>query len=251
MKLWIAAIGVALLCVCCVTSVVEHPAEKTSVAVVTGGHGFDKEPFLSLFQGYPDIEYVHLPQKDHSELFEDISGWPYDVIVLYNMTQNISEKRRQNFVQLLDRGVGLVVLHHAIAAFQDWPEFQDIIGARYFLEEGTTAGVTHPKSGYQHDVDFTVHVEDPDHPVTRGLTDFRVHDETYNNWYLASGNRVLLTTNHPASDKALCWVRRFRNANVCYIQMGHGPTIFADESYRRLIVQSICWAAGGRAVRDE
>jgi len=251
MKLLVTAIGIALLCVCCLTSAVARPAQNTKVAVVTGGHGFDKEVFLSLFKGCPDIEYVHLPQKDHSELLEDISDWSYDVIVLYNMTQEISEKRRQNFVQLLDRSVGLVVLHHAIAAFQDWPEFQDIIGARYFLEEGTTGGVTRAKSGYQHDVDFTVHVEDRDHPVTRGLSDFRVHDETYNNWFLASGNRVLLTTDHPASDKALCWVRKFRNANVCYIQMGHGPSIFANESYRRLVVQSIRWAAGDRAVHKE
>jgi len=89
------------------------------VAVVTGGHDFEEEEFLSLFAGHKDIEYVHVPQSDHSEIFEDISQWPYDVIVLYNMTQQISPRRRANFVKLLEDGVGLVVLHHAILAFQE------------------------------------------------------------------------------------------------------------------------------------
>ena len=251
MKLLVTAVAVALICFGCLHSSVEPQGEAIKVAVVTGGHAFDEGPFLSLFEGYPGIEYVHVPQKDHSELFEDISGWPYDVIALYNMTQDISEKRRENFVQLLDQGVGLVVLHHTIAAFQDWPEFEEIIGARYVLEETATGGVTRAKSGYQHDVDFTIHVEDSDHPVTRGLSDFRVHDEVYNNWYMAAGNRVLLTTDHPASDKAVCWVRKFRKANVCYIQMGHGTSIFADESYRRLVVQAIRWTAGSNVGDQE
>ena len=243
MKLWIV-VGIAILCFGCQCAQVDEPAGGIKVAVVTGGHSFDERTFLSLFEGHGDVAYTHVPQKDHSELFEDIGQWSYDVIVLYNMTQDISEKRRRNFVELLDGGVGLVVLHHAIAAYQGWPEFQDIIGARYFLEDTTVDGVAHAKSSYQHDVDFTIKVEDPNHPITRGLSDFRVHDETYNNWFFAPGNHLLLSTDHPASDRPVCWVRTYRNAKVCHIQIGHGQSIFADENYRRLVAQSMRWVAG-------
>jgi type 1 glutamine amidotransferase len=244
MKFSILVVVISILCFGCVSTHVDAPAGDIKTAVVTGGHGFNKPAFLGLFEGHADIGYVHVPQKDHSELFEDITQWPYDVIVLYNMTQEIPEKRRRNFVGLLDQGVGLVVLHHAIAAYQAWPEFQDIIGARYFLEDTTVNGVAHSKSGYQHDVDFTIKVEDRNHPITLGLSDFRVHDETYNNWFFAPGNHLLLSTDHPASDKPVCWVRTYRNARVCHIQIGHGPSIFADENYRRLVAQSIRWTAG-------
>jgi hypothetical protein len=62
------------------------------VAVVTGGHAFDESAFLRLFTSGTEITYTHLPQTDDSEVFDEIGAWPYDVIVLYNFTQKISEK---------------------------------------------------------------------------------------------------------------------------------------------------------------
>ena len=242
MKVWITVVVVAFLCVGCACGRVDGHPERIRVAVVTGGHAFDRGSFLQVFEGHADIEYVHLPQKDHSELFEDIRQWPYDVIVLYNMTQEISERRRRNFIALLDQGVGLVVLHHAIAAFRTWPEFEDIIGASYFLEDTVVDGVIHKASRPTHDVDFPIYIQDPRHPITRGLRDFRVHDETYKGFLCDPGNHVLLTTDDPASDRAVCWVRTYRKANVCYIQMGHGPSTYANENYRRLVVGAIRWA---------
>lgn len=84
------------------------------VVVVTGGHGFEHDPFFKIFGQIEQIKYVEAVQKDHSELFEDIGKWDYDVIVFYNMTQNISEQRRKNFLALLDKGVGVVALHHTM-----------------------------------------------------------------------------------------------------------------------------------------
>jgi type 1 glutamine amidotransferase len=217
-------------------------SDKIKVVVVTGGHGF-KESFFSLFDGYDDIEYVNSEQKDHSEIFEDIRGWDYDVVVLFNMTQKISDKRKGNFLKLLDKGVGVVALHHCIGAFQNWPEYRRIIGGRYYLTAFEEHGQMHEKSGYDHDVDMTVHIEDNEHPVTRGISDFVVHDEVYNKCVFESDNYVILSTNHPASDKSLAWVRKYSKTRVCYIQMGHGTSIYSDKNYRRLVAQAIRWSA--------
>ena len=35
-------------------------AEKIKMVVITGGHEFEQKPFLSLFEGYEDIEYVRV-----------------------------------------------------------------------------------------------------------------------------------------------------------------------------------------------
>ena len=56
-----------------------------------------------MFESFGDIEYTEFQLKDHSEIFEDVSDWDYDVIVSYNMTQEISTKRRRNFARLLRR----------------------------------------------------------------------------------------------------------------------------------------------------
>jgi type 1 glutamine amidotransferase len=237
---------VAVCCCSCGPSLQpekEH-TEKIKVVVVTAGHGFKKEPFFAIFESCDDIEYVEAEQQDHSELFEDISGWDYDVIVLYNMTQEISPKRQQNFVTLLNRGVGLVALHHSIGAFQQWPEYRKIIGGRYYLNEMQEDGVVHPKSQYKHDLNITAQVRDKHHPIARGMTDFVIYDEAYKQCVFEKDNRVLLTTAHPASDEPLAWVRHYGKARVCYIQLGHGAEAYANENYRLLVSRAIRWSAG-------
>jgi len=216
--------------------------DKTiKVVVITGGHGFEQESFLKMFAGF---KYVHANQQDHSEIFEDISGWDYDVIVLYNMTQDISPKRQKNFISLLDKGIGVVAMHHSIGAFGSWPEFQKIIGGKYYLEAVEENGVQQQASTYKDDVDIAVHVADNNHAVTRGVSDFAVRDETYKKCVFEPDNHILLSTDEPTSDKALCWVRKYGNANVCYIMQGHGTSIYANENYLKILTQAIRWSVG-------
>lgn len=251
MRAWASALLLAVVALVgsCNNSLSSRTAfgepDKIDVVVVTGGHGFDHDPFLALFQGYDDIRYVEAPQKDHSELFEDISDWKYDVIVLYNMTQNISPRRQDNFKTLLSRGVGLVSLHHAEAAFQDWEDYRRIIGARYPTKPQEIDGVPYKTGTFLHGVDLTVNVRDAKHPITRGMDDFQIHDETYKGVWFAKDNHVLLTTDHATSDATIGWTRQYGDTPVCFIQLGHDAKAYANPSYRQLIARSIRWAAGG------
>lgn len=249
----VALVGVSLLLMTFVCSCdsflrpqphVQEQAEKIKVVVITGGHGFKKEPFFAMFDSFGDVEYTSADLQDHSEIFEDVSKWDYDVMVFYHMTQQISPKRQKNFVKLLRRGIGVVALHHSIGAFQQWGRHRKIIGGKYYLKVTEEEGVTHKASGYKHDVDFTVHIEDATHPITRGITDFAIHDETYKDQVFERDNHILLTTDHPTSDKPLCWVRRYGKAKICYIQPGHGAEAYANEHYRRLVSRAIGWSAG-------
>ena len=81
--------------------------------------------------------------------------------------------------------------------------------------------------------------------MTRGLADFTVHDETYKGCLFEPDNHVLLTTDHPTSDKPIAWTRTYRNAKVCTIQVGHGPQVFGQDEYRQLVRQAILFCAAG------
>ncbi|MFO7974237.1 MAG: ThuA domain-containing protein [Candidatus Hydrogenedentota bacterium] len=247
------AIVLTLTCVASVLLVLpaaagEEPAKEDTLraVVVTGGHGYDKEAFPALFEGNEGIEFVFEEQKDHSEIFEDISDWDYDVIVFYSMTQEISEKRQQNFLKLLENGVGVVALHHIISGFNKWPEFQKIIGARYLFEPIEQDGKQKPKSSYKHDMDIEIKVADSEHPVTKSVSDFSVVDETYKDCAFEPDNHVLLTTNNPTSDKTIGWVRTYKNARICTLQPGHGPSIFSNPHYKKLVQQAVKWTAQKR-----
>lgn len=215
-----------------------------NVLVLVGGHDYDKAAFPKTFQGNPDIKVTEYTFKDHSEVFEDISDWKYDVVVFYSMTQKISEKRQQNFLKLLDRGVGMVFLHHVICQYQDWPEFARIVGGKYLLKEQEIDGKKMAPSKYLHDVNVAVKIKDPNHPITRGLKDFTVHDETYKGQWIDPSVTLLLTTDEPTSDSFLGWCKTYGNARTCYIQLGHGPQAFVDANYQKLVANAIRWVAG-------
>ena len=217
--------------------------DQLKVVVVTGGHGFEREPFFKMLDSIEAITYTEKIQKDHSELFEDISGWDYDVIVFYSMTQQISEKRRKNFLKLLDRGVGVVALHHTMCSFQEWPEFKKIIGARYYTKDTMEDGVMCKAGSYQHDIDMSIKVMDKQHLITEGIRDFPIHDEGYKNCWFDRDNHVLLTTNHDASDKTVGWTRRYGKAKVCTIQLGHDSNAYENRNYRLLVNRAILWVA--------
>jgi len=218
--------------------------EPVKVVVITGGHGFEHDPFFKIFDEIKEINYIESVQKDHSELFEDIGGWDYDVMVFYNMTQEISEKRRKNFLELLDKGVGVVALHHTMGAYQAWPEFKKIIGAKYYLKDVMEDGVPRKKGSYKHGLDVTVHVKDQNHPVTKGMSDFTIHDETYKNCWFDKSNHVLLTTDHATSDPTIGWVREHGKAKVVTIQLGHDSKAYNNSNYRQLVKRAILWTAG-------
>ena len=212
--------------------------------VVTGGHGYEKEPFFEVFKSLEEISYVHCDVKNGGALFEDISDWDYDVIVLYNMSQGITDKGKANFKQLLDDGVGLFMTHHAMGAWNDWDEYAKIIGTKFILKDREFEGKQWKRSTYKHDVDMKVHVEVAKHTVTLGVKDFVIHDETYGKCWMADDNKVLLSTTEASSNAEICWVRSYGNARVCGLELGHDGKAFANKNYRTLIANGIRWCAG-------
>lgn len=216
---------------------------KVRVAVVTGGHGFDPKAFFALFEGYTDVAYTSLPEKVGGEPFDNIDNFPYDVIVFYNFNRKTTPQQRENFMKLLDRGVGLVVLHHAMAAYPDWPEFGKIGGACFHLKGYEQDGVKKPGSGVKFNVTYKVHVADRDHPITKGLEDFQMTDETYNRCEMQPDLHPLLTTEEPASEKVVGGVRTQGKARVFYLQLGHDAKVYANPSYRTVLIRGVRWAA--------
>src|SRR5215471_15042031 len=98
-------------------------AAKIRVLVVTGGHDFEKEPFFKIFKDNPDITYQAVEHPNAHALLKADAARAYDMLVDYDMHQEISDEARADFVARLKEGKGLVVLHHAIASYQTWPEY--------------------------------------------------------------------------------------------------------------------------------
>ncbi len=210
-------------------------ANPLRVQVVTAGHDFQPS-FYGLFEDQPDItpNVVFAPSAYRRDLRPRT-----DVLVLYDMVQDISEEEKKNFQAYVEGGGGVVVLHHAIASYQAWPWYRDLVGGRYLLKaEGDL-----PASTYKHDVELSVEVA-AQHPVTAGVGPLHIWDETYKGMWISPEVRPLLRTSHPTSDPIVAWVSPYARARVVYIQLGHDRWAHVHTGYRRLVRNAILWAGG-------
>jgi type 1 glutamine amidotransferase len=218
-------------------------SSKIRVLLVTGGHDFEQEPFYKLFKDNADITFQAVEHPKAHALLRPASAKQFDLIVCYDMWQDISEEARGDLLAWLNSGKGLLVMHHAIASYQKWPEYAKIIGAKYYLEKTTVNGVEKARSVYQHDVKIKVQVADTRHPVTRGLKDFTIHDETYNLFDVAADCHPLLTTEEPLSNKVIAWSKSYGPARVVYLQSGHDHYAYENPGFQQLVKQAIRWTA--------
>jgi uncharacterized protein len=216
---------------------------KIRILLVAGGHEYEREPFLDLFRSLSGITFQHVEHPQAQAWFKPASAASYDVVVLYDMWQKIDGETKTNFVNLLKAGKGLVVMHHAIANYSDWDQYAEIVGAKYYLQEMTVQGAKKAPSLWKHDVEFTVKIADPEHPVTRGLKDFAIHDETYNLFDVHEGVKPLLTTTESTSGKTIAWAKEYEKSRVVYLQLGHDHLAYENPNLRQLVQQAIGWVA--------
>lgn len=214
------------------------------VLLVTGGHSFKKEPFLDLFKSFADVTFQHVEHTNADALLTPDGAKDFNVIVLYDMWQKIDDAAKADYAKLATGGKGFVVLHHAIANYNEWDAYAELLGARYYLRPKTIGGVEKARSQYQHDVNFTVKIADPKHPVTRGLKDFVIRDETYKGFDIAPDVTPLLTTEEPLSGPVIGWAKQNGNSRWVYVQLGHDHHAYENPSYRQLVHQAIRWTAG-------
>ena len=142
-------------------------------------------------------------------------------------------------------GKPVVALHHWPAGYNDWPEYARSIGGRYRLNKEIINGNEWSGSVYLHDVSSTIKIADPRHPITRGLKDFPIVDETYGDFDVDPGVKPLLTNDHSTSSRTVALCHSYGESRVVYIQLGHDHKAYENPGYRRLVAQAIQWAVAG------
>ena len=65
---------------------------KIRVLIVTGGHNFEQEPFFKLFKDNPEITFQAAEHPNAHALLRPEAARQYDVLVLYDMHQEITDE---------------------------------------------------------------------------------------------------------------------------------------------------------------
>lgn len=213
------------------------------VLVITGGHDYNRTAFEEMLDSLPgSISYKIAEFPDAFNLLGKEHWNEYDIIVFYHMWQEISSVQQKALAGCIREGKPLVALHHSICAFDNWDEYTQIVGGRYFHRPDTIDGRIYPVSSYRHDVDVSVQIKDKYHPVTSGIDNFVLFDETYNNFYVQPGVTPLLVTDTPGSSTVIGWAKQYGQARVVTFQSGHDVPTYRSPQYRKLLWQAIEWA---------
>ncbi len=207
------------------------------VLIITGGHEHEAA-FYGLFDGYQDIGWPAV--TDSALAFKQDIRTKYDVLVFYNFTRNLDDLGQKNLRDFVESGKGIVVLHHGILNFQNWPWwYEEVVGGLYRLETKNGIPNSTVKFGEKHKI-----TPAGKHPITDSIGSFQITDETYKGLFISANIQPLLFTDNPTSDRTVAWVGPCTTSKVVFIQLGHDHTPFGHPSYRALVHNSILWTAG-------
>jgi type 1 glutamine amidotransferase len=212
-------------------------ADAVKGLLITGGHDHETA-FYTLFDGYKDL--ARMPVASSAVAFQSDLRSKYDVLIMYDFTRDLDDTGKKHLREFVESGKGVVVLHHALLNYQQWPWWcEDTVGGSYRLRpEGKT-----PSSTVKDSQQIFVTPES-EHPITSGIGPFHIVDETYKRMRFSSRIRPLLSTANPNSDRFLAWLGPCTSSRVVAIQLGHGHTAFEHPSYRALVHNAILWSAG-------
>ncbi len=211
--------------------------EKPLALVITGGHAFDTTQFFDMFFSFEDFNVDTISQHHANAFLGENEINNYDVLVFYDMWQDITEQQKNGLLELLEKGKGMVFLHHSLVSYQEWDEYVNIVGGRYYLENNVQD--SSKLSGYEHDLDLQVKVLDNTHPVTKNIQDFQIHDEGYFNIEMIPSIYPLLEVDHPSCTRFVAWTNEYKNSRIVYILLGHDKHAYQNESFRSLVENAV------------
>lgn len=217
---------------------------RPKIAVVTGGHSYDVVSFQQLFRKMPELDVYVQHMDDFCSSPEEVRD-AYDAVVFYiMMTEGPTDdglpwyqgKPKTALEHLGKTGQGIVVLHHALLAYPEWPVWGDICGLK------------NRSFRYFHDQQVATNVVNRDHPIVAGICDFVINDETYMTDEPDPDNEILLTTLHPKSTEALAWTRQYGQSRVFCYQGGHDQLAWDQPELIRLLKQGIIWTTAKTSI---
>lgn len=159
----------------------------------------------------------------------------FDIIIQYTTGMQLTKEQEKGLCDFIQNGGGYVGIHSASDSFKNADRYWEMLGGRFAGHGGGK---------------YTVYIYDRDHPITKGMRDFEIQDETYShNYHRNAQMRSLTRMNRGNERQSMSWVSSYGKGRVFYTGNGHGREAWTNPHFQRLVVRAAYWAAG-RKVKD-
>jgi hypothetical protein len=155
---------------------------------------------------------------------------------------SLSELGREAIRKHLRGGGSLLAMHAAAIAFDDWPEWGEMIGARWVWGQSG-----HPTLG-----PVEARFIPGSSPLITALPPFECEDEAYGGMWVSPDVTPLAEVRAAAPDVSgpgstwtpALWTHQWQGGRVVYDALGHAAPSLDHPVHRRVIVRTALWALG-------
>ena len=180
-------------------------------------------------------------------VFDDLSR--FDAIVFFTSGElALSSAQKARLLEFIRGGRGFAGFHSATDTFYTWPEYGELIGARF--------------DGHPWTQPVRIKVEDSAHPAVQHLSPaFTITEEIYQfREFSRERVHVLFSldtssvdvkasgVNRTDGDFALAWTKTFGSGRVFYTALGHFEDTWRDARFQTLIQQALRWIVAGPSI---
>jgi len=206
---------------------IDYPGHKWKQTTPVLKEAIEKDPRLAV-DVVEDPSFLASPRiHDYAAIVHHWMNWK---------TPAPGPAARENFRTFVTGGKGLVLVHFACGAFQDWPEFVKIAGR-----------VWDPKlRGHDPRGPFRVEIAETDHPITQGMKAFDTDDELYTCLAGDVPVNVLATARSKVDKKVypMAFVLACGKGRVFHSVLGHDVKALSVPQVGALYRRASAWAAG-------
>ncbi|MBN2775294.1 MAG: ThuA domain-containing protein [Prolixibacteraceae bacterium] len=164
-----------------------------------------------------------------------------DLIIQTFTMSNITGPQEKGLLEAIKNGCGIAGWHGGLGdAFRQNTEYQFMVGGQWVAHPG---GV----------IDYKVNIIDKNDPVTKGLSDFKMHSEQYY-MHVDPNVKVLVTTTF-SGDHAdwidgcvmpVVWKKTYGKGRVFYSSLGHVASDFNVPEALEILKRGIRWASASK-----
>ncbi|NOY79717.1 MAG: ThuA domain-containing protein [Kiritimatiellaeota bacterium] len=209
---------------------------RKALVVWGGWAGHTPEECADLFapwlesQGFDVVVSATLDAYADSDLMASLNL----IVPIWTMGQ-ISREQERGLLAAVRAGAGIAGWHGGMCdSFRNNTEYQWMTGGQW---------VAHPGGCVP---EYEVHITDPNHPITRGVSDFTLRNTEQYYLHVDPSNRVLATTEFDIGDGVVMpyvWTRTWGEGRVFYAAFGHTHKDFDVPEAREIVQRGMLWAA--------
>ncbi len=214
---------------------------KKALMVWGGWDGHQPRECVEVFAPFLQQNGFEVTVRDSMDIYTDRDQMhSFDLIVPVWTMGSISGEQEKGLMEAVKSGVGLAGWHGGMCdSFRNNTGYQFMTGGQWVAHPGNIT-------------DYTVRILNHEDPITRGISDFKMHSEQYY-LHVDPAVQVLADTVFSGEHEGISWIKgvampvvwkkMWGAGRVFYSSLGHVASDFRVEEAKEIQGRGLLWAA--------